>query len=433
MLLLLPVAVFTMGFSSIGSFIIRGGITVDGENLRGLSLGEAKAYLFEKTKEEAKNKSLTIKGKNSEYKFYYPEIDVVTNINEILKTAISARQNAEMELKIQRKYYLKNLDEILDGIEYDNYKSEKNAEIEFFPDRANKFQITGETNGYRLDREKLKINIERALQQDESVVICSYVQIPAKVSKKELREYTFLRGKFSTYYGYSGEGRKHNIALAAQKLNGECIEEGEIISFNETVGRRTQENGFKPAKIIMGGKFTEGVGGGVCQVSTTMYNAALLSGLSIEEYHSHSLTVSYVRPSTDAMVNSGSSDLKIKNDTGGLIFIKANTDGEFISFEFYGKAPPSGLQYKIESVTLKTIEPEPPDVVVDNAGEYADLLPGQTRVIENAKNGIVSESYLVTLYNGIEKERIKLRTDKYSPMKGRVIVGGVKEKNDCVS
>lgn len=433
LLLLMPVAVITTGFSSVGSFIIRGNITVDGESLRGLSLREAKAYLFEKTREEAEAKTLTVKGRNCEYKFYYPEIDVVTNINEIIKTAISARQNAEMELYIQRTYYLKNIDEILDGIEYENYREEKDAEIEFYPDRAEKFRIKGEVDGYRLDREKLKRDITGALQEKDSVAVCDYVKIPAKVRKEELSGYTSLRGKFRTYYGYSGEERKHNIALAAKKLNGAFLDDGEVLSFNETVGKRSEENGFKSAKIILGGRFTEGVGGGVCQVSTTLYNAALLSGLNVDEFHSHSLTVSYVPPSRDAMVNSGSSDLKIRNATGGPVFIKAQADGEYVTFEFYGKPVEKGVTYRIESVTLKTISPEPPEVFVDDLKEYTDLLPGQSRVLENAKEGVVSESYFITLKNGAETGRIKLRTDKYAPMKGRVVVGGAAEEEEKIS
>lgn len=95
----------------------------------------------------------------------------------------------------------------------------------------------------------------------------------------------------------------HNIALAAEKINGCILADGEEFSFNGRVGARTESNGFLSAPIILEGDFVEGVGGGVCQASTTVYNAALLAGMEITEQHPHSLRVGYVEPSFDAMVS----------------------------------------------------------------------------------------------------------------------------------
>ena len=124
---------------------------------------------------------------------------------------------------------------------------------------------------------------------------------------------------FETDFSSSLAERKNNIKLALSKFDGLTLEPGESFSFNQVTGRRNEESGYAQAKIISGGTFVQGFGGGVCQVSTTIYNACLLAGLEILEVHPHSLPVSYVEPGFDAMVNFSSSDLVVRNNTEGTI------------------------------------------------------------------------------------------------------------------
>ena len=146
-----------------------------------------------------------------------------------------------------------------------------------------------------------------------------------------------LRSKFFTSYPSSTEERKSNIKLAAKSLDYAFVDVGGEFSFNQTVGARTEKRGYKTAKIIVGGEFVDGVGGGVCQVSTTLYNAVLLAGLKVTEFHAHSLPVSYVAPSFDAMVNSGSADLKFINNTHNPVYIRAFADDATLTIEIYGE------------------------------------------------------------------------------------------------
>ena len=139
-----------------------------------------------------------------------------------------------------------------------------------------------------------------------------------------------LRSSFYTSFPASSPERKYNIKLASSAIDKTLVDVGAEFSFNQTVGFRTIENGYKIARIIMNGKFEKGVGGGVCQVSSTLYNAILLSGLKITEYHPHSLPVSYVAPSFDAMVNSGSADLRFINNTNNPIIIRSYADDSII-------------------------------------------------------------------------------------------------------
>lgn len=210
-----------------------------------------------------------------------------------------------------------------------------------------------------------------------------------------------LLNSYTTYFDGKNEARSHNIRLAASLINGTVLQNGDIFSFNKTVGQRTSERGFKRAAIIENGEFVEGVGGGVCQVSTTLYNAALLSGCRIVEYHPHSLAVSYVPPSRDAMVSGTFFDLRFKNSTGSTVYIKAVAGENYISFKIYGRN--SGVKYNLTSSVTGIIEaPE----------EFTDDIA----LVRNGRNGTISEGYLTVTENGYSR-MIFLRRDKYAPQK----------------
>ncbi len=229
-----------------------------------------------------------------------------------------------------------------------------------------------------------------------------------------------LRASFYTSFGSSTAERKSNIRLSTNSLNNVMIDVDGEFSFNKVVGERTEKRGYKNAKIIVGGEFVDGVGGGVCQVSTTLYNAVLLAGLEILECHPHSLPVGYVAPSFDAMVNSGSADLKFKNNTKNPVYIKAVADDNTVKISIYGEP----MDYKIKRVSKVTqiILPPKEQIVCDEKGEYPELYKGEKMYLRYAKEGYKSEGYLEIIKN--EKTSVKkIRTDKYNAV-GAVIVYG---------
>lgn len=234
-----------------------------------------------------------------------------------------------------------------------------------------------------------------------------------------------LRAEFSTDYSKSTSERKHNIALAAKTLDNTFLDVNGEFSFNRKVGARTEKRGYKSAKIIVNGEFVDGVGGGVCQVSTTLYNAALQAGLHITEVHAHSLSVSYVKPSCDAMVNSGSADLRFINNTHNPVIIKAAADGSKLTFKIYGE--PMTEKYKIKSVVKEEILPKF-TVIYDKSGEYPDLFAGEQRILNYGKKGYISEGYLVKIVNGKVVSSSRVRRDKYLSIDG-IIVEGTLQKD----
>lgn len=245
-----------------------------------------------------------------------------------------------------------------------------------------------------------------------SGILCGMTTL-ARTANAETPEITLI-AKFSTYYGDSSDGRKHNVALAAKAIDGTVILPEDEFSFNDTVGARTKARGYRSAFIIQDGTFVEGIGGGVCQVSGTLYNCALLADLTVTCVHPHSLPVSYVAPSFDAMVSS-SSDLRFANTLSAPVTIKMSADGKYLRAEIYGVS--GGFDIRRRSETLETI-PKETEYLPD-----ASLSPGEEVVDTWGKDGLKSEGWLEYFTDGELVRTVRIRRDTYKPQK-RIILRG---------
>ncbi len=220
-----------------------------------------------------------------------------------------------------------------------------------------------------------------------------------------------LIAHFSTYYGESSAGRKNNVELASRKIDGTTLFPEDEFSFNDVVGKRNEANGFKSAYIIQDGEYVEGIGGGVCQVSTTLYNCALLAGLSISRVRAHSLQVTYVAPSFDAMVSS-ESDFCFVNTQSAPITIKIKTDGNYIRAEIYGV---DDVHVRRISKNLETIPHE------IEYREDPSLAVGEEKIDTFGHNGLKSQGYLEYFENGALVKTVLIRNDCYAPQKRIVL------------
>ena len=217
---------------------------------------------------------------------------------------------------------------------------------------------------------------------------------------------------YTTYFNVSERGRSENIRIAASLIDGITLQAYGEFSFNQTVGRRTENQGFQQAKIIVNGEYVLGVGGGVCQVSTTLYNAALKAGLQAVEFHPHSLRVSYVPPSRDAMVSS-QSDLKLYNPHPCPVRLKTEVDEGCLRVSFYAQTEyiKTFDRYEIESVVLEEITPPPPIIKTGDKEE----------IVRSPKNGIKSESYIKRYRGNSLLSQKRLRVDEYRPVQGILV------------
>ena len=212
---------------------------------------------------------------------------------------------------------------------------------------------------------------------------------------------------YTTYYNQNDGGRCENIAIAASLIDGVTLQAYGEFSFNKTVGRRTEEAGFRQAKIIVNGEYVSGVGGGVCQVSTTLYNAALKCGLTVTEFHPHTLLVAYVSPSRDAMVSS-ESDLQLYNPYDFSVYLSAEVFDGGVRVSFFGKTVD---RYELVSHTLAEIPPPAPIVKEgDNEG-----------VLRPPKSGVKSELFIERYRGDTLLSRKRLRADEYRPIQGIIV------------
>ena len=301
-------------------------------------------------------------------------------------------------------------EQIVDRVIADNKISSTDARVDFTPAGKQLFTYYKQKSGRIIDKQKAIAKIEYALHSGKNKVVLTSEKVDAKVTLEELKKQTVKKSYFCTEYLYSSKERKHNIALAVSYLSGAIIDPGATFSFNQTVGKREEERGFLTAKVIQDGKFVDGVGGGVCQVSTTLYNAILLAGLTVIESHNHSLAVDYVQPSFDAMVSDYTSDLKFVNNTNSPIYILGSADGERVSFTIFGVK--NEYEYRLVSTVTEIIEGK---TLTEKRrdGSEVDLIK---------KDGLKSEGYLQVYKEGVLLQTVKLRCDTYKPRDGVVYI-----------
>ena len=278
------------------------------------------------------------------------------------------------------------------------------AEIRFSPDKSPMFEISRSVPGYSLREMRVYSDIYFALRRgSKRVMLSPEADLPA-VTAERLAACTRLRSRFSM-----------------SRINGRTLMPGESFAFNKTVGRRTEENGFRRAKIIVGGQYTDGVGGGVCQASTTLYNAALLAGMKVTAVSRHSLVPSYVDPSFDAMVNGSGSDLKFVNAGEDPVFIRAVATNGKATAEFYSSELPYKVQLK--SVIVKTGERPADTEFVDTERRYTEGMEAGEKIrVSGGAPAVTSEGYVIKVYPDGRCEQTRIRRDEYSPAAGRIAV-----------
>ncbi len=337
--------------------------------------------------------------------------------------------NINISPEIAFNYIYLGFNKTINKIEKNIKKLPQNAEIKI---NNNKINIKNEIIGIKLDKYLFYNNLIKEYQKNKNIININIPVIKTlpNITREMLQKYTYKRAEFSTSIATSPSARKYNIRKALNSINGTHLGKMQKFSFNNCVGSRTADNGYKNAKIILDGEFVEGVGGGVCQVSSTLYNAVLLSGLKVLKSQKHSQPVSYVKAGFDAMVNYGTSDLVFKNNTEGDIYILCEYSSNNITISIYG-ASLNNITFKRENEILNQTPSTDTEIIYDNEGKYKDkvIYNDESFELKKSRDGYTIKSYLIKLYNGVEVERLLLRTDKYLPQR-RVLVYGTKERKD---
>lgn len=271
--------------------------------------------------------------------------------------------------------------------------------------------------GLRLNLEEARRRVEEALRKGEPHAIpLPLEEVAPRIRTEDVARVEVPLSRFTTYFNPAARARSHNLALAVQRINGVLLRPGEVFSYNETVGRRTMGNGFRVAPIFLGRRVVPGVGGGVCQVATTLYNAALLAGLEIVERHRHSRPVDYVAPGRDATVDYGSLDLKFRANTRYPVYITAQVVGNRLTVCLWGARED---RREVRVVAVRDAALSCPVVEVPDPS----LAPGQKVVEDKGTAGYRTRTFRILLQNGQEVRRELVSQDVYPAAARRVRVG----------
>ena len=272
----------------------------------------------------------------------------------------------------------------------------------------NPFQIFPEVIGVDFDIEEAK----KILKEDKQ----EYT-IPLKITKPNktvnnigTEAFPDMLSTFTTRYDASNVPRTTNLKLAVGKINGAVVMPGETFSYNKTVGKRTAEAGYKEAAGYQGGKVVQMTGGGICQVSSTLYDAVVMANLDIVERHNHAFTTSYVGAGKDATVVYGALDFKFKNTRKYPITIKASAQNGILRIDIYGIKEENEYEIEISTTILSYISYS--TVYEDDP----NLNEGYEKVTQRGSRGCKSITYKIYKLNGAEVSRTVLSNDTYDPM-----------------
>lgn len=280
-----------------------------------------------------------------------------------------------------------------------------------------KLYITDEVVGRSADKAEIEQKLESFNAGEEITLTITKVlpEVTAASLNKELFEAEL--GSYTSKYSTGAANRAYNVSKAASSVNGTVLMPGEVFSYNEAIGNPSLANGYKIAPIFANGKQSEGVGGGVCQVSSTLYCAALYSNLEIVERRSHSLTVAYVPKGQDATVSYGSVDFKFKNNTDKPIKVESSATGGICKVRILGAKPTVNREVKVVNTTVSVSQPTRNETIDPS------MPAGASKVTSSGKTGYVVDSVRIVTENGKEVKREKLTRSTYRMVPTEVTVG----------
>ncbi len=335
----------------------------------------------------------------------------IGNTGDILKR-YKDRKNVGSEaidLPLQIQVDKVKLEEVVQAVIGDKINVTKTYSVNDAGD--GKVKITASDTNKSMDADAVVNEINDILNNNwDKQAITVDMKIGDSDSDDGISNITDLLGEFTTNY-YSAAGRMKNVERAAELINGTVVKPGETFSALAHIYPFTPDNGYSLATVFAGSRMAEDYGGGVCQVSSTLYNAVLKSELSIVERHYHGMTVHYVDLSYDAAISGQTADFKFTNNLENPIYIQMTAAGGYLTAKVYGKEyRPANRTIEFFNKTIATIQPGDPEYVVDPE----KAAPGQAILQQSAKTGYVAELWKNVYIDGVLKETIKINESTYT-------------------
>ena len=413
------------------------GVFVDGVHVGGMSIAEAEAALSGNGNAAANAFSVTINIGNKSWTLDNTNISANRTLEKVLKQAYAiGRQNTTAIIGTSQTPFRERVNTVLNLLEnYVNLRSEAtydhdavrqkineiasyvtrdpvDSQIESFNPNTRAFTFTQDQPGVTIDSEALYNEVIAKLDQG---TVGATVDVTAKITTPAVTKADMMNN-FKMIAAYttdttSAKSRNNNINLACQAINGKALMPGETFSFNQTTGQRTTDKGYQSAGAIAAGQSIEEVGGGICQVSSTLFNAVARADLEIVSRSPHAWPSTYVNYGEDATVNWPSLDFKFKNNKSTPVFIIAYYKDRKCSAEIWGMTLGTGITIDLDSKIVKTTDP-PTDVLYK---QNTSLAPGTSEETVKARPGYVVETDKVWYKDGQEVKRELMQTSTYKP------------------
>lgn len=409
------------------------GIMVDDIKLGGMTEDEARKSIEDHVNNLAKQTiTLEIKGKTAAAAagelgaFWSNSEEVVQAVRQAAGGNLIARYMKKKDLELEPVNFALSIE--VDEAKVGEFVQRECEGMTDEPQNAaivrenGQFVITPGVSGKTVDVEATTKVIDEALAGglDHPIEIAAViVDKDPDIKEADLQTIQDVLGTFSTDFSSSGAARSKNLQVGAAKINGKVLMPGETLSGYECMQPFTTANGYYTAAAYENGQVVDSVGGGVCQIATTLYNASLLAELEITERQNHSMIVNYVKPSRDAAIAGTAKDIKVTNNYSTPIYVEGGTNGRTLFFTIYGKETrPENRTIEYVSETLGSTDPGAPTTKVDPS-----LAPGARKQVQSAHRGLRSRLWKCVYIDGVETEKTLLHTDNYMASKAIVLVG----------
>ncbi len=415
------------------------GIVVEGVDLGGKTKEEAKELLADK--EQALRPNVDIKATYQDQVFSLGQEDFAYtyHTDEVLEEAYQVGRSGEREERYQKIQDLKENPEnfslgeaelVIDDETINTFAQEISAAISvqgedaqvvnFDPLAAQKFTYAEGKDGLSVDTDAIVSKVKEILNSEEKIgsFAIPVNTVSPQTTVEDLKKRTVKLSSYTTTSTNTANGNS-NMKLALAAVNGTVLQPDEVFSFNNTTGdTTTPERGYKLAGALVDGSTEQQYGGGICQVSTTIYGAALRADMDITERYNHAKPSTYVPIGQDATVDYPGVDFKFRNSSSYPIYISAWMDGVVLHVEFYGYQPEEWDTIEVTSWQTGTI-PQPEDVYTLDPS----LAPGEKKLKRTGRSGIKAEGQRTYYKNGVQVKVDPLHRSTYRAIATEYLVG----------
>ena len=431
------------------------GVTVSGIDVGGMSKQEAKTCLATNVDYDIKTRSIVFTYGDRVWTYDKDILCLTVDIDAAVQKAyMIGRSTDKNEQKRQNEMLARGetidvsatvikdfepLYRVLKDIKSEIDVKKQDATVTFKYDNGPVYTYTDEKNGLSLDLFKTAVQVSAMVDSEKEVLTCALDpdQTVPTVKRVDIeKEYSLVGTYTTTLSANSSAGRIQNITTALEALDNRVWMMGETFSFNQWVGARTAEKGYGNGVFINADQqYDETIGGGICQVSTTIYYTALLCGgnsvgrnapIEILERRPHTWPSVYIARGLDATISWPHTDLKMYNNSKTPYFMHNSITRKgstlYVTCEIYGTPLPDNAKISIETETIEEITPPAPEYVIDTENKY-NLAPNQQKLVTEARTGYTVNVYQVWSVEGKEPIKSLLTVSKYEPVQAKIYVG----------